>query len=62
MRYSAVDAAGMLVPGELDVTSEADAVAALRQLGLLPVRVEAAGAALGAVRSSDKLNPNRSGY
>ncbi len=47
MRYSAVDAAGKLVQGELDVTSEADAVAALRQQGLLPVRVEAAGAGNG---------------
>ncbi len=47
MRFSAVDTAGKLVQGELDVASEADGVAALRLQGLLPLRVEAAGAGGG---------------
>ena len=47
MRYSAVDTAGKLVQGDFDVASEAEGVAALRQQGLLPVRVEPAGAARG---------------
>ena len=44
MRYSAVDASGRLVHGEIDAASEADGVAALRRQGLLPVRLEAARA------------------
>ncbi|WP_435103500.1 type II secretion system F family protein [Arhodomonas sp. AD133] len=48
--YKAADAAGEVVEGELEAADDGQAVARLQDRGLIPVRVQPAGGALGGLR------------